>query len=367
MRFILEIQPKDVMPPEIYSSSETSEYAKKEARLDEYDSSTLYPPFPQAALIEVTNACNHACVFCANPRMQRTKGVIDFAVYETFVRDAVALGLKDLGLYATGEPLLVKNLERYVASAKQLGVNYVFMTSNGALATPARVTPLIEAGLDSIKFSINAGDARTYALIHGSDDFQIVLDNLRALADYRRANGSALRMIASCILTRATDPDKERIRDLLSPLVDDLVFFGVDAQSGQSLAQFDQIRSAASPDFPPQGQAPPCAMLWNRVHVTWEGYLSLCCVDYENLLTYADLNAGEPLASLWRNAAIVEMRRRHQVQELGHTLCQNCLYGTQAPVEPLTSHRRPVTRAGRTSSAAAIAERVAQIRKNGSS
>ena len=26
---------------------------------------------PRNALVEVTNACNHACVFCFNPRMKR--------------------------------------------------------------------------------------------------------------------------------------------------------------------------------------------------------------------------------------------------------------------------------------------------------
>lgn len=349
------------MARELFSSSEHSQYARREARLDVYDSSTLYPPFPEMALIEVTNACNHSCVFCANPLMQRTKGVIDFDTFEYFVREAAGLGLKELGLYATGEALLVKQLDRYIASAKKAGVNYVFITTNGALATPARVIPLIEAGLDSIKFSINAGDAATYALIHGRDDFQIVLENLRALADYRRANQPALQIIASCVLTSATDPDKEQIRDLLFPLVDDLVFFGVDAQSGQTQKHFDQIRSQLSLDYPAQGQAPPCAMLWNRFHVTWEGYLSLCCVDYENLLTYADLNAREPLGSLWRNAVIVEMRRRHQRQELGNTMCQNCLYGTQVPVEPLTSIRRPLTAPDRTSAVGAIAERVSLI------
>ena len=31
-----------------------------------------YAPFPKDAYVELTNACNHACVFCANPKMKRS-------------------------------------------------------------------------------------------------------------------------------------------------------------------------------------------------------------------------------------------------------------------------------------------------------
>ena len=47
------------------------------------------------------------------------------------------------------------------------------MTSNGALATPEKIRAVIDAGLDSIKFSINAPERKMYAFIHGKDDFDM--------------------------------------------------------------------------------------------------------------------------------------------------------------------------------------------------
>jgi MoaA/NifB/PqqE/SkfB family radical SAM enzyme len=44
---------------------------------------TDHAEFPVNALIEVTNACNHACVFCHNPFMKRSAGILD---RETFRR-----------------------------------------------------------------------------------------------------------------------------------------------------------------------------------------------------------------------------------------------------------------------------------------
>ena len=77
-------------------------------------------------------------------------------------------------------------------------------------------------------------------------------------------------------------------------------------------------------------------MLWNRVHLTCEGYLSLCCLDYENALTYADLNTST-VQEAWHNAVVQDMRRRHLSQELEGTLCRNCLHKTNEPVWPITS------------------------------
>jgi len=327
----------DVVSPEIISNSQDSLYARRLAQLEQFDAGTLTPPFPREALVELSNWCNHACVFCANARMERKKGFLNLRLYERFVREAVALGLKEIGLYTTGEPFFTKNLDQYVATAKKAGVRYVFLTTNGALATPDRAVPVIEAGLSSIKFSVNAGSRETYSLVHGHDDFDKVIDNITFISRYRDVRAPHLRLMASCAVTRMVEGEKDRIKDILLSLVDDVVFFGVDGQSGQSLEQLPLLKSAMSPAIPQVGEAQPCAMLWNRVHLTWEGYLTLCCIDYENALTYADFKAAGSLAEAWNNTIIVRMRRRHQTQELRGTLCQNCLYGTQETVKHLTT------------------------------
>jgi molybdenum cofactor biosynthesis enzyme MoaA len=269
--------------------------------------------------------------------MQRKKSVLDLHLFERFVREAVGLGLEEIGLYTTGEPFFTKNLVQYVAAAKNAGVRYIFLTTNGALATPDRVVPVIKAGLSSIKFSVNAGSRETYAVVHGHDDFEKVIDNIRFISHYRKTHAPHLKMLASCVVTRFVESEKERVKEILLPLVDDLVFFGVDGQSGQSLDQLISLESTMSPPVPSPGKAQPCAMLWNRVHVTCEGYLTLCCVDYENALTYADLNAPGTLQEAWNDATIVKMRERHKSQDLQGTLCRNCLYGSKDTVNPLTT------------------------------
>ena len=143
---------------------------KDRVALKKADRTELYclePPFPRTNfLIETSNACNHRCIFCAYTKMTRKIGKIKPEFVYDILQQAYDLGTREVGFYATGEPFLVPELPDYIAKAKEIGYEYTYLTTNGALATPERVHAVIGAGLDSIKFSINAPDRRTYAFIN---------------------------------------------------------------------------------------------------------------------------------------------------------------------------------------------------------
>ena len=77
-----------------------------------------------------------------------------------------------------------------------------------------------------------------------------------------------------------------------------------------------------------------CFMVFNRLHITSEGYLTLCCVDYQNYLAVADLNT-ESLKEAWNNSYARELRRRHLEHNLKGTMCYNCLKNCNETVVPL--------------------------------
>ena len=75
--------------------------------------------FPKNCLIELTNACNHECIFCNSPRMKRGINSLDKEVYERFIKDSVDFGMEEVGLYATGEPFLTKNIDWFISTEKK--------------------------------------------------------------------------------------------------------------------------------------------------------------------------------------------------------------------------------------------------------
>src|SRR4051794_9443058 len=79
----------------------------------------------------------------------------------------------------------------------------------------------------------------------------------------------------------------EEFRERLSPFVDDIYFSPGATQAGNMLEVIDLLVPAESG---PGSEVKPCWMLFGRAHVTCEGYLTLCCVDYQNYLAVANLN-----------------------------------------------------------------------------
>ena len=325
----------------IYISNNDENFLRKRERQKlDFDSLSVTTEFPKNALIELTSGCNHSCVFCANPRMMRKGKRLDMAMFEKFLSQAVPLGLEEIGFYTTGEPLVRKDLIDFVKMSSDHGVGYIYITTNGALADIERMKSLISAGLNSIKFSINAGDRETYRLIHGKDDFDKVLKNLRDLKAYRDSSAQHVRIMASFIVTKSSEDEIELFKEKVVPYVDDAKIAGVHGQMGQSLDQLKNLESYLTTTYPKEGQAEPCHMLWDRVHLTQEGLLTLCCVDYENNLVYADLNKTS-LKDAWNNSLMKEMRRRHIDRNLKGALCHNCVYGKSEKFKPISNIWKP--------------------------
>ena len=181
-----------------------SNYFKEREVILKVDLTSELAPFPKNALIELSNACNHFCVFCNNPRMKRKINTLDKGTYLKFIEQSFQKGLREVGLYATGEPFMIKDINWYIKTAKENGIERVYLTSNGALASLEKVISAHENGLDSIKFSINAATRDTYKIIHGKDDYLLVTKNLKEIFEWKEKNNKDLLMLASFIYTKLT-------------------------------------------------------------------------------------------------------------------------------------------------------------------
>lgn len=242
------------------------------------------------------------------------------------------LGTREVGFYATGEPLINSDLERYIAKAKKIGYTYIYITTNGALLTKDRMKSIITAGVDSIKFSINAGTEKRYEAIHGSKDFNKVLKNLRHLYDYRVQIGGAFKIYVSTILTRYTIEDGKILHELIKNIVDDHLIMHCINQAG-SMHEINTLL-AMEEDTSPYASKGGCPLPFNKLHISYEGYLDMCCADFQNYLAVADLNNCS-LKEAWECALFQDMRRKHRQGALEGTLCYNCLHNKREKICPI--------------------------------
>lgn len=196
----------------------TIEERKKEVvTIDRY---TIEPPFPTEIFLDLTSFCNHACIFCSNPRLKNKVTMKREKVYK-MLREAYDSGVRDIGMYATGESFLVKNLAEYIAEAKRIGYKYIFITTNGSLVDEKIGKPVLDAGLDSLKISISAGTRKTYKIIQGKDDFDKVIENLKWVFRYRKESGLKYRIYVTMVYTDVTKNEVDILKKIVMPYIDE--------------------------------------------------------------------------------------------------------------------------------------------------
>ncbi len=282
------------------------------------------PPFPRQVLVEVANICNHTCVFCAYPKMTRPSRFIEPELFRRLMKDAYDLGAREIGLHGGSEPLTCKKLEEHVAFCREIGFEYIYFSTNGSLGTPERFRALVDAGTSSIKFSINGGDRETYRKIHGRDDFEKAIGNLRFLSEYRKTMSRKLFLAVSFVEVPENRESFPALRAMVADLVDEVFHVHASNQSGQ------MSNLPVAPFLPDTCQIP-----FNQVNITREGYLRACCNDYQNNLALVDLKTV-PLAEAWLHEKARDLRRRHLDRRLEGTLCYACIHGKRTEVRPLS-------------------------------
>ena len=146
--------------------------------------SKLADELPRQVYIEVTNHCNSFCISCPLTYNH-------FLPYEPkhhlkwddFRRIVDQLPRLDrVVLHGIGEPLLNRELPRFVAHLKERGAEVLFNT-NAILLDQKRGDALVSAGLDELRVSIDAVTPELYARLRGVDKLPQVLRNLSAFID----------------------------------------------------------------------------------------------------------------------------------------------------------------------------------------
>ena len=295
---------------------------------------TEYPDFPKKGmLIEVTNLCNDSCIFCFNKNMVREKGFIDSDFVSRILKEAYDLGMREVGFYTTGEPLLNKNIGFFIETAKKLGYTYVYITTNGFMANIDTMKELIEKGLDSIKFSINAIDEKDYNFIHGKNDFCKVITNLNQVYKYKIENNISLNVFVSYIKTKYTSRPIKEIKDFFNNMCDEIVVMNAENQGGLMPEINDLLLCEEDGEIDTTKKL-PCSYPFKSIVITREGYLTACCLDFQNYLAYADLNKIS-LKEAWHCNLITEFRKNQLKCNSNDTICTNCIYNKNIVPKPL--------------------------------
>jgi len=279
------------------------------------------PPVPKSVKIEITGHCDFNCHFCAVSFKERSSGNIDESFLFRLLDEIEEAGVEEVGLFWMGEPFVNKKLARYIRRAKDVGIPYVFITTNGRLANEKRLSEVFDAGLDSIKFSINAPNQHEFQTVTGVDAYSQVIEHIKS-AKSIRGNRPLPHIYASAVFDPNADEEYNQILNLVKPFVDQmypLKLYGKTAPEKDGTRTNEQVKHARTLQ-----SMLPCWSPFIEPHISFDGHMSACFCDFDPRLFMADLNKMSFVEG-WSSLKFQELRHEHLRADVSGSPCETCI------------------------------------------
>lgn len=274
----------------------------------------LHPgSFPLHLDIETTSVCNLKCPFCATTHSKFNDGFMEWEIAEKILDEAGENGLYACKFNFRGEPLLHKELGRFIKYAKQKGIIDVFLNTNAVLLTDEKAKMLIESGLDRVTISFEGFDKALYERNRVGANFEKVINNVKRLKNLRDNSGQAKPKIRvqSVLILELKNRINEYI-DFWKDKVDQVSYNDMEPSVKTVKKKIKEIKSAWICPFP-----------YQRLTIMWDGTITACKNDYFGKLAFGNIR-NISIKDCWQDM-LEELRSIHH-QGRAHEIeaCAEC-------------------------------------------
>ena len=266
------------------------------------------PALPEIVQIESTNICNAKCVFCPRDEMLRKQGVMSRDLFRKIVDECAALGITHVRMHNYGEAFLDRYLTEKVRYAKEKGIQEVGMISNGSLITEKVARGMIEAGLDAINISIDAGGKDVFEATRIGLNYDKVIANVERLLRVRAELGRRRPKLILSFVRQDNSADEHAFIEHWRKIADKIHITELHNWAGT-------LNRESDVNF-------PCYRPWLTFTVLWDGRVSLCCADFDGKTILGDLNT-QTIEQVWNGDAYRTARRQH-LESGGPDVCRAC-------------------------------------------
>lgn len=272
------------------------------------------PKAPRIIDVELTNHCNLYCTMCptGNGTAKREKG---FMSAEVFDRIVLYCGTNNVAirLIRWGEPMLHPHLFRFIRLAKSFGIK-VHMNTNGSLLDHDAIDDIINSGLDSIKFSFQGVTQDEYEEVRQGGNFIQLCGWVKQLYTKRGKGRHPYIQVGTTVSTK----DEVAIKEFHK---------GMDKVSDLCTVGQTQDISNLSTSQPEAGKTPTptCPEVYDKLSINWDGSVSACCRDYDNLMIVGNMRKYQTIQEIWEGENILLIQETlAQNDHIRFPLCRRC-------------------------------------------
>jgi radical SAM protein with 4Fe4S-binding SPASM domain len=279
----------------------------------------LEKEFPRGVDIGVTNACNSDCIMCPHSKL-KSIGTMDMKLYKKIIDNCSELKIKIITLSFFGEPLLDKTLIEKIkyAKSKKLIVGFY---SNASLLTEKWARDLIESNLDGITISFDGYSKGVYEKIRKGLKFNVVKKNILNLIKIRKNLGKGHPKINLVLVE--LEENKKEIKDFYDEWKNKVDSINIINMRNWA----NEIKKKGTKEsfhFNYRVKRKPCALIWQKMVIDWNGDVVLCCDDWNHSTILGNLRK-QSIEDVWRGSKLKNIKKFHIKREFAKVpLCSGC-------------------------------------------
>jgi radical SAM protein with 4Fe4S-binding SPASM domain len=215
-----------------------------------------------------------------------------------------------------GEPMLHPKAIGLMVYAKKVGAK-VGLITNGSLFSAEISTQLLEAKMDMIEFSVDAGDPETYAKVRKGLKWETLLMNVNKMVELRNLLKSSTKIIASGV--NQVDVDIDAVARFWEPMVDNFqkrkyLTWGIN----------DPSKSADPTPYLPPKEMIPCPFIFERLNIDSRGKVMVCGFDIAGQTDMGNIHE-KSIKEIWHGEGFEYYREMHLKKKgLEIDLCKDC-------------------------------------------
>lgn len=309
--------------------------------------------FPLQIDFELNYSCNFTCPMCTwNAESTENKGKatwFNFEVFKEVIDIGITKGLKSIRLNYINEPLIRKDITKFISYARNAGILDIYFSTNGSLLTEDMCRELIKAGLLRLQVSLDAQTKETYEKIRTGGNFDDVIKKVLRFLEIRDEMNVQLPTLRVNFVK--TGVNKHELNDFVEFWEDKADSIGIQDLIGimdgfGKKSQEELEKMSLTGDF-------RCAQPFQHLTVRYDGSVLPCCAFYGaetpigQLKTNKEIKFSEieniglldksmkaklligTIEELWQSEQMEFFREIHKKGEFWrHPVCKKCVLST---------------------------------------
>ena len=275
--------------------------------------------YPMGVDIGTTNLCNAECIMCPHSKL-KDMGVMDMKLYQKIIDNCKKLDIKMITLSFFGEPFLDKTIIEKIIYAKQKGM-FVSFYSNASLLNEELAKNIVNSGLDGITISFDGYSKETYEKIRKKLKFDTVKKNILNLIETRRKMRKTNPKINLVLVE--LEENKREIRSFYREWKGKVE--GINIINMRNWA--NDIKKEGTKEsfhFNRSIKRKPCALIWLKMVIDWNGDVVLCCDDWNHSTVLGNLKK-QTIEEIWKGEKLKKIREAHVKGEFYKVpICSGC-------------------------------------------